>query len=128
MPIRYDAEKVEDYLLVSSSGSPASAEEMFAYIQQVYAEVLERGLEKFLVDETRVSVHLDFHKAAVASQPVRNSAADRKRVRVAVVCAPHSMQLYRHLQELANSTGLFNSRVFDDIEAAKLWLTYTPSR
>ena len=122
MAIRYDAEEKNGYLHVTSSGGPESADEMFAYIQQIYAEVLSRGMDKFLVDESHTSIRFDFHSTAVGSPPVQTTQEDRERLRVAVVCASHSLEIYKHLKNMADATGLFDSQIFDNLNAAEEWL------
>ena len=122
MAIRYKSEEQDGYLLVRSTGAPDSAEEMFAYIQQVYAEVVDRGYEKFLVDESNTSIHFDIHKSAVDAQPANTTKDQRESMRVAVVCASHSLPLYKHLQTLADASGLFRSKVFDDLGVATQWI------
>ncbi|MDC0335334.1 hypothetical protein OAN24_00345 [Pseudodesulfovibrio sp.] len=120
----YTFEKTEQYLLVETIGTPSSFEETAAYAVRVFEEVDGAGVKRLVVDESRAFINFDHHVTLVKAELSESDRRKRLEIRTAVVCAPHSLDLYKLLQSHATDARNFNSKVFDSREDAIQWLLH----
>ncbi len=120
--LSYFFQEEEGYLQVRTSGTPVDYDETIAYVRRVFKEVRRLGVKRLLVDESMAYINLDHHKAQVMADIPEEEKRERLEIRTAVVCAPHSIDLYKLLESHANASRNFNSKVFDQRKKAVEWL------
>ena len=121
MGLSYVYTSEEGYLLVTASGSPDSRDEMVGYVAGTPLQARQRGYARLLFDETRVVVNMEYHEAALSFVKEMEKGLIRP-YRAAVLCAPHSRELYDFFEGLLLNKGITDTRMFSDREEAVVWL------
>lgn len=117
----YKIEEADDFLKIVSSGSPSTTQEMMAYVNHLVKEMKESDCSRILVDETLASIRLEHHEAVSEADLDFFAEIDGMDVRVAIVCASHSLELYKFV-EAAFESRSFRLKVFDDLKEGQEWL------
>jgi len=121
MGINYTAEGREGYLLVKTSGSTRSTDELVAYIDRLVAECEAHGLRSLLLDHRE----LDFDRKFAGTYDVALRATKRmssdKPYRVALVSRPDRMEFARVYEPIGLGRGV-TLKAFDGPQMASVWL------
>lgn len=80
----------------------------------------QNSFNRILVDETRTLIKSDFHDSVITSQPL-DDEFQRLGMRVAIICASHSLKMYKYF-ETALRDRAFDIMMVDNMEAGRTWL------
>lgn len=109
------------YIHFSVSGSPQTENEMSDYIKYLYEEAHKKAVTKLLIDETNARIPFDAHKFVISSKAISSINSIKKNVRIALLCAPHSIELYKFF-EPSFTHNLFKVMAFQSEDKAVAWL------
>lgn len=111
----------QGYLRVTASGSPVDAEEMSRYLDDIFREAKQRGYVCMLVDETQAHLRFDIVDTVLKNRLSAIENQSGQAVNVALVSAPHSLELYKFFEGMLRERA-FNYKSFDDLEQGRQWL------
>lgn len=121
MGIEYTVSEENGYLRFIVHGTPESAKEMVNYIRGVRFVAMETDAAKVLIDETYARIPFERIKDLVKSTEVGRVENGKAGFRVAVLCAPGSIDTFRFFEPfLVNST--FEIQAFEYKAEAVEWL------
>jgi len=121
MTFIYCLEECPNYLKFTVKGGPSTLQDMFTYVDYMVEKSRTTNTNRVLVDETLAKIKLDFHKAVTNGGMPRHDFFEGREMRVAVLCSPHSLDLYNFFEN-SNNSQYFQLRFFDDKENALEWL------
>ena len=126
MSFSYQFSIVDDVLRVTCDGLPDSLTSMMEYVEATYAEARRCGVSKMLVDESNLLAQYDYHRTLTAMTLDPEVRQARMKQPLAVICAPHSLDMYALFNDCENEQQSFNAQVFAETEAGMHWLQQQP--
>lgn len=116
---RMEVEK--NYIKFTIRGGPSSPQEMASYVGYMIDRAKATGNTRLLVDETYATIKLDLHQAVVDFEVFNQDYINENNIRVAVICAPHSLKAYEFFENNIKACP-FDLKVFDSMEDGLKWL------
>jgi hypothetical protein len=122
MPFTIDTQNKEEYLLVVSKGSIASADELVEHANQIYEEFLKHQQTKILIYQmaTEFPSGLSSYLNLV-NHYIDNFSIEIMSVRIAVVIQEKYKELGAFWETVCNNRG-YQYHAFTSLEEAEDWL------
>lgn len=121
MPIKYEIEEDDGFLLLVASGQPETADDLVGYLKSVYRETSERGYSCALVQELEVVMNYDVYDPVIMSDAIDSLSLHKYGICVAVVAPLHSIELYEYFAGVLRKRSLCVT-VFGDVTTAEFFI------
>jgi len=118
MAYTFKAQKIDDYILVTASGTIDSVDDLATLSKSLRETAGRFNCRRFLVDERAVVKNIDSHDLTVFAD---SRMDEPHRLRLAVICSPEDVSRLHWMETIQQNRSL-SYKHFSTFEEAREWL------
>jgi hypothetical protein len=121
MPHSLHITDTASHLLIATSGSMSTLDELLGYAEDILSELLRRKQTRVLVDERALTMHLDAYDLITLADRLDARGLAVLGIRTAAICSATNFAIEKMLETALNNRSLTH-RAFLDEDEALAWL------